>query len=189
MFGVGHTVCTCLAVIHGPGQPSAHSAVEQRSAFSKVCCDFPIERVRSLTLKQYYFWANAFLNVSLAFAKTSATQCSLRIFEHIQWMKRTFQVLLAVVSVWCLTAEALVILQCQPSYYALGPGATRTCINQFAMQLSIKVLDMVTDAAIAILPGSQVVTLQMPLLQRVDVGLTFVSRILYVPPSDNVSAC
>lgn len=96
--------------------------------------------------------------------------------------------LLVVVFIWCPLAEFLIIFQCQPSYYALGPGATRTCINQFAMQVSIKVLDMVTDAAIAIVPGSQVMTLQMPLLQRVDVGLTFGSRILYVPPPENTSA-
>ncbi|KAK4905611.1 hypothetical protein LTR49_025122 [Elasticomyces elasticus] len=152
---------------------------EQLRNFSRVSPSFKT-KAAPLTQDQYYYVSNILLYTSLAFAKTSAILCSNSIFGPSSWGSMAFRMTLGSVALWAITSEGIVILQCHPNYYALGPIADDTCIDQYAAQNYIKIVDIVTDIAIAIPPVILVSRLQMSGLKRLRVGFVFAARVVTV---------
>lgn len=53
---------------------------------------------------------------------------------------------------WGVASVITIGLQCSPNRWALGPSGNDKCIDQRIMQIVIRVLDVVSDFAIILLP-------------------------------------
>ena len=88
--------------------------------------------------------------------------------------------LLAVSITWAFAAAVVAALQCSPNRWALGPMGSDVCIDQFAAQIGIRAIDIVTDVALAVLPSLMVASVQMTRSKRLIVGSMFAVRLMYV---------
>lgn len=70
--------------------------------------------------------------------------------------------------------------QCGPDRWVLGPTSNDTCIDQYGTQIGIKIVDIVTDLAIVVLPAVMMLYVQVPWDKRLGVILMFGLRLLYV---------
>ena len=98
----------------------------------------------------------------------------------MRWVRISSYALLAISVLWSLAATFVVALQCSPTRWVLGPSGTDTCIDQHAAQIAIRVIDIVTDIALAILPAFMMAGLQTKFSIRLSVSLVFAVRLVYV---------
>lgn len=95
---------------------------------------------------------------------------------HLYWI---FWSICGIVVAWAIAAVCVIPLQCRPSPWAMGPTEGEDCINQYTAQIGIKVIDILTDIALAVLPGILFMGLQMSRSKRLVVALLFGMRIMY----------
>lgn len=61
----------------------------------------------------------------------------------------------------------------------MGPSDGVSCVDQHSAQIGIKVVDILTDIVLAVLPGVLFMRLQMDRSKRAVVALLFGLRIVY----------
>lgn len=80
---------------------------------------------------------------------------------------------------WASAAVITTIVQCGPRRWVMGPTAEDSCIDQYAAQIGIRLVDIITDIFLAVLPGVMMMGVQVPGSKRAIVGFMFGLRILY----------
>ena len=107
--------------------------------------------------------------------------------------KRTMLVslysVLAIVGLWAVAAVLAVALQCKPTRWVMGPSTSDTCINQYGAQVGIRLVDIATDAALALLPAVMVSSIQMSVHKRLVVAFMFGLRLVQVSRSRTAVRC
>lgn len=98
---------------------------------------------------------------------------------HWLWI---FWIICAIAVVWAIAAVSVTLSQCTPVLWIMGPGDDISCIDQHSAQIGIKVVDILTDIVLAVLPGVLFMRLQMGRSKRAIVALLFGLRIVYVSP-------
>lgn len=93
---------------------------------------------------------------------------------HYLWL---FWGICGIVAAWAIAAVCVIPSQCRP-LWAMGPIDDDTCIDQYTAQISIKVVDILTDVALAVLPGVLFMGLQMSRSKRLVVAVLFGLRIV-----------
>ena len=94
---------------------------------------------------------------------------------HLLWM---FWVICGVVVAWAIASMCIIALQCRPNPWSMGPSDDVSCINQHTAQIAIKVVDVLTDVALAVLPGILFMGLRMSRSKRLVVAFLFGLRIV-----------
>lgn len=85
----------------------------------------------------------------------------------------------AVTSVaWAVAAACVTGLQCGPNRWVLGPTSTDTCVDQYAAQIGLKVVDILTDVALVALPALMMSNVQVSVPKRIAVSFIFGLRIM-----------
>jgi hypothetical protein len=79
---------------------------------------------------------------------------------------------------WLVASVMAVSLQCSPDRRALGPSAENKCVDQYAMQIGIRVTDVISDLAIALLPVLLMTKLQTSWKSRLLVITLFGTRLM-----------
>ncbi|KAK1059146.1 hypothetical protein LTR74_012834 [Friedmanniomyces endolithicus] len=115
-----------------------------------------------------YYASNILLYLSLASAKASATMLIIAIKPKRTMLVSLYSVL-AIVGLWAVAAVLAVALQCKPTRWVMGPSTSDTCIDQYGAQVGIRLVDIATDAALALLPAVMVASIQMtPILTAIS---------------------
>lgn len=90
--------------------------------------------------------------------------------------------MLGVIAVWAVAGVFALAFQCSsPDRWALGPGprlASETCVNQYAMQVALRSLDILTDVGIVSLPALMMKSVQVSAGKRWMVVLLFATRLM-----------
>ncbi|KAK0305592.1 hypothetical protein LTR01_006739 [Friedmanniomyces endolithicus] len=128
-----------------------------------------------------YYVSNILLYLSLASAKASATMLIIAI-KPSRRMLVSFYSVLAIVGIWAIAAVLAVALQCKPTRWVMGPSTSDTCIDQYGAQVGIRLVDIATDAALALLPAVMVSSIQMSFHKRLVVAFMFGLRLVQVTP-------
>ncbi|KAL9530765.1 hypothetical protein SMMN14_05558 [Sphaerulina musiva] len=160
VFALLYTVVTCESVKHGLGRSAENLTVAQtRSA------------------GQYFLAANVLSYPSLASSKCSVAFLVISI-QPRRWIVTSLYGLCAVVVVWAIVAICVTALQCGPDRWVLGPDSDNTCIDQYAAQLALSLVDIFTDVGLVILPVVMVASVQFSIWKRFIVSFMFGLRIL-----------
>lgn len=94
---------------------------------------------------------------------------------HSGWI---FWSIAGIVAAWAAAAVCITPSQCRPVSWAMGPTERNSCINQYGAQIGIRVIDVFTDVALAVLPGILFMGLQMSRSKRLVVAFLFGLRIM-----------
>lgn len=82
-------------------------------------------------------------------------------------------------AVWAVAAIIVTTVQCGPSRWVMGPSDDDTCIDQYSAQIGLKIVDILTDLALAVLPGVMMLGVQVTESKRAVVAFMFGLRIMY----------
>lgn len=72
--------------------------------------------------------------------------------------------MLAFIALWCIASVIALGMQCSPDHWALAPTSNpnpQTCVDQYAMQVAIRALDIASDVGIVLLPAFMMRTVQV----------------------------
>lgn len=130
--------------------------------------------------EQKYYTANILLILSITCAKASVILFFIKIIGWKSMWKvgrYSSQALLAYAVLWGVASIFAVAFQCSNPRWALGPGDNTTCNDLYATQIGIRVTDMISDLAIALLPVLLMRILQTKLKSRLLVVALFGVRI------------
>ncbi|KAK0325893.1 hypothetical protein LTR82_003432 [Friedmanniomyces endolithicus] len=164
VFALGYTIALCQAVNRGLGRVASELTTNEAQLLS-----------------QSYYVSNILLYLSLASAKASATMLIIAI-KPSRRMLVSFYSVLAIVGIWAIAAVLAVALQCKPTRWVMGPSTSDTCIDQYGAQVGIRLVDIATDAALALLPAVMVSSIQMSFHKRLVVAFMFGLRLVQVTP-------
>ncbi|KAK3702142.1 hypothetical protein LTR37_015117 [Vermiconidia calcicola] len=128
-------------------------------------------------LSQSYYASNILLFLSLGSSKSAVALLTLSI-QPTRWVVVSSYALLTISIMWALSAAVVVALQCSPNRWVLGPNGTDTCIDQFGAQIAIRVIDIVTDIALAILPAFMIAGVQTTKFKFFVVSFVFGVRLI-----------
>lgn len=183
VFALLYTVVICESVKHGLGRSAENLTVAQTRSTGQVRMMYTIRSrssFRSLTgMFQYFLAANVLLYPSLASSKCSVAFLVISI-QPRRWIVASLYGLCAVVVVWAIVAICVTALQCGPDRWVLGPDSDNTCIDQYAAQLALSLVDIFTDVGLVILPVVMVASVQFSIWKRFIVSFMFGLRILSV---------
>lgn len=84
---------------------------------------------------------------------------------------------LGITVAWAVAAVFVTAFQCGPTRWVLGPTSDDTCIDQYAAQIGIKLVDMLTDVALSVLPAVMMSTVQTAVDKRLIVAFMFGLRL------------
>ncbi|KAK5169521.1 uncharacterized protein LTR77_005497 [Saxophila tyrrhenica] len=157
---IGYTIAICLAVDSGLG---------------RIAQDLSSSQVRLLS--QRYYASNILLYLSLASSKISVALLVLAI-KPSRWIVIALHGLIAVSATWGVGAVLTVALQCGPTRWVMGPMGDNTCIDQYSGLIGLRIIDIMTDLALSILPAAMVWDIQMPLPKRLVVAFMFGLRLV-----------
>lgn len=160
VFALLYTVVTCESVNHGLGRSAESLTVAQTRSAS-----------------QYFLAANVLSYPSMASSKCSVAFLIISI-QPRRWIIASLYGLCAVVVVWSIVAICVTALQCGPDRWVLGPDSDNTCIDQYAAQLALSLVDIFTDVGLVILPVVMVASVQFSVWKRFIVSFMFGLRIL-----------
>jgi hypothetical protein len=85
--------------------------------------------------------------------------------------------MLGFIAVWAVASVFALAFQCSPNHWALGPSDTDTCVNQYALQVAIRSLDIASDVGIVLLPALMMRTVLVSRDKRWMVILLFSLRL------------
>ncbi len=88
--------------------------------------------------------------------------------------------MLAFIALWGVGSVLALALQCSPDRWVLGPSSgsdPETCVDQYAMQVAIRVLDIASDVGIVLLPAFMMRSVQVSRETRWMVILLFSLRL------------
>lgn len=107
----------------------------------------------------------------IAFTKLSILIQYRRIFStpSFRWLTN---ILMGIVSIWCIAVCFTGIFLCHPIAKAWYPAMPGTCINLVSFYYGLQIPNVITDVAILILPTREVMSLDLPKRQKIGVALT-----------------
>ena len=128
--------------------------------------------------QQLFYTSNLLLILSLAFAKAAVTLLVIAI-KPLRTVMYACYGMLVLVGLWTVTSLFVLGLQCSsPHRWALGPGSGETCIDQYAMTVAIRVIDIATDIGIVALPSLMMKSVQVSANKRWMVVMLFSIRLM-----------
>ena len=90
--------------------------------------------------------------------------------------------MLGLIAVWAVAGVFVLAFQCSgPNRWVLSPTSgpnAETCINQYAMQIALRIIDIATDVGIVLLPGLMMRSVQVSTAKRWVVVLLFAVRLM-----------
>ena len=101
------------------------------------------------------------------------------ILIHTLRSRWIFWAICGIVVAWAVAAVGLIPSQCRPTPWVMGPTNDDTCLDQYTAQIGLKVVDILTDVALAVLPGILFMGVQMKRSKRIVVAFLFGIRIMY----------
>lgn len=141
--------------------------------------EVPSRLIRTKSTLQAYFAANLLLYPSLAASKASVALLVIAI-KPKRWIAIALYSVLGVATAWGIAAVFVTAFQCGPTRWVLGPTGSDTCIDQYAAQIGLKLVDMLTDVALAVLPAAMMATVQTDTEKRLIVAFMFGLRLVCV---------
>ncbi len=78
---------------------------------------------------------------------------------------------------WPIAAVVIIALQCGPRHFVIGPTRFDTCIDQYRAQVALRVVDIVTDFTLSVLPAIMMASVQISYTKRALVSLIFGMRL------------
>lgn len=134
--------------------------------------------MRSTThTEQNYFASNILLVLSIASAKAAVTLLVIAI-KPLKGVMYACYGVLAFSGIWGVASAIALSLQCSPNRWALGPSDTDTCVDQYTMQIAIRICDIISDIAIIVLPIVMMQSVQTTPGKRWMVIMLFSLRIV-----------
>lgn len=128
-----------------------------------------------------YFASNILLVLSIACAKASVVLLFITVVGwKTMWkvIRYTSQALLGITLLWGIASPIALGLQCSPTRWVLGPTDDSTCVDQHALQIGIRVIDVITDLVVVALPILLMTTVQTSWRNRLLVVILFGIRIM-----------
>lgn len=130
-----------------------------------------------ITFLQVQYTGSILYPCCIAFTKLSILIQYRRIFStpSFRWLTN---VIMGVITVWCISVCFTGIFLCHPiekAWYPMTPGS---CINLVSFYYGLQIPNVVTDLAILILPIKEVIGLDLPKRQKIGVTLTCLLWIL-----------
>ena len=130
---------------------------------------------------QLFYASNILLILALACAKAAVTLLVIAIkpLRYVMW---ACYAMLGLIAVWAVAGVFVLALQCSgPNRWVLGPASGsngETCIDQHAMLIALRVIDIATDVGIVLLPGLMMWGVQVSAQKRWVVVLLFAVRLM-----------
>jgi hypothetical protein len=128
---------------------------------------------------QLFFASNILLVLALASAKAAVTLLIIAI-KPLRFVMLACYAMLGLIAVWCVVGVFVLGFQCSgPDRWVLGPNSgPETCIDQYAMQVALRTIDIATDVGIVILPAFMMRSVQVNAGKRWMVILLFAIRLM-----------
>ena len=98
-----------------------------------------------------------------------------------RWIALALYGVLGISAAWAVAAVLVSAFQCGPTHWVLGPTNDDTCIDQYAAQIGIKLVDILTDVALSVLPAAMMSTVQTAVDKRLIVAFMFGLRLACAP--------
>ncbi|KAK5713946.1 hypothetical protein LTR15_010852 [Elasticomyces elasticus] len=128
-----------------------------------------------------FYAANILTIIVLAAAKMSVTLLIVSI-QPIGPVLLSCYAYLAVVGVWCVAGVFALAFQCNlPKPWTLGSDSMEICVDQFAIQLGLGVVSLVTDLAVILLAFLMIQGVQTNFQRKLAVVTLFGTRIATIP--------
>ncbi|KAF2217705.1 hypothetical protein CERZMDRAFT_92360 [Cercospora zeae-maydis SCOH1-5] len=160
IFALGYTIATCQSVNHGLGSAEEILTLTQ-----------------TRSLGQFFLAANVLSYPALAFSKCSVALLIISI-QPQRWIIASLYGVCAISIVWAIVAAAVTATQCGPHRWVLGHTDHDSCIDQYAAQVGIKLVDIITDVALVVLPIAMILSVQFSVWNRFVVSFMFGMRIV-----------
>ncbi|KAK5133798.1 hypothetical protein LTR08_007227 [Meristemomyces frigidus] len=134
VLAVAQASTLTIAVENGLGQRASDLGAEQLEEVSKAL-----------------YATNILTILVLAAAKSSIVLLIVSV-QPFRPVVLSCYILLAIIASWCVAGSFALAFQCHSSKpWTLGGGDTDTCVDQFALQVGLGVVDIITDLAIVAL--------------------------------------
>ncbi|EXJ65321.1 hypothetical protein A1O7_01662 [Cladophialophora yegresii CBS 114405] len=162
VFAFGQSITLAIATDHGLGR---HVEELQDSQIA--------------TLSKLFFASNILLILALASAKAAVTLLVIAI-KPLRFVMLACYAMLGLIAVWAVAGVFVLGFQCSaPHRWVLGPGSgPETCIDQYAMQVALRAIDIATDVGIVLLPAFMMRSVQVATAKRWVVVLLFGIRLI-----------
>jgi hypothetical protein len=127
-------------------------------------------------MQQNYYSMNILWILALSCAKAAVILLVIAI-KPLRAFRLTAYGLLGLTAVWSLGSLFVFALQCSPDRWALGPGDGNTCVDQKLMQIIVRIVDIVIDLAIVVLPAFMMQSVQVSQSKKMMVVVLFAVRL------------
>lgn len=180
---MGYTISICRSTNYGLGRVARELSGAQVRRLSQVSSSTARRAMCAPNAnphrnRQAYFAANLLLYPSIAASKASVALLVIAI-KPKRWIVVALYGVIGIVVAWGIAGVLITALQCGPTRWTLGPTESDTCIDQYAAQLALKAVDMLTDVALSLLPAAMMATVQTAVEKRIIVALMFAFRLAY----------
>ncbi|KIW26305.1 uncharacterized protein PV07_09406 [Cladophialophora immunda] len=132
-----------------------------------------------IELSKLFYASNILLVLALACAKAAVTLLIIAI-KPLRWVMFACYGMLGFVAVWGVASVFVVAFQCSPNHWSLGPSSgadPQTCIDQYAMQIALRAMDIASDVGIVLLPALMMRSVQVSNGKRWMVVTLFAIRL------------
>ncbi|KAJ9606421.1 hypothetical protein H2200_009382 [Cladophialophora chaetospira] len=163
-FAFAQTITIAIAADHGLGQHIDDLKDSELAQLSKL-----------------FYASNILLIMALACAKAAVTLLVIAI-KPLRFVMYACYAMLGLIAVWGVAGVFVLAFQCSgPNRWVLGPSSgpnAETCIDQYAMQIGLRTIDIATDVGIVLLPGLMMRSVQVSAAKRWVVVLLFAVRLI-----------
>ncbi|KAK5165169.1 uncharacterized protein LTR77_009267 [Saxophila tyrrhenica] len=132
----------------------------------------------ALVTALHYYAAQLLIYPSTTASKAAITLLILALKPPRQWIVLALYTVLGVSIAWGVAATFTVAFQCGPERWVMGPSGANTCIDQYGAQIGIRLVDIVTDVALCVLPAVMMGYVQTGLQRKLVVSAMFGMRII-----------
>ncbi|OAL30249.1 hypothetical protein AYO20_08823 [Fonsecaea nubica] len=132
-----------------------------------------------IEFSKLFFASNILLILALACAKAAVTLLIIAI-KPLRAIMFACYGMLGCIALWGVVSVFVVAFQCSPNRWSLGPSSgpdAQTCIDQYAMQVAVRAVDIAIDVGIVLLPALMMRSVQVPNAKRWMVVTLFAIRL------------
>lgn len=125
-------------------------------------------------LSQLFFVAQIFYKLTMNLTKISILLLYMRIFAVFTWFRWIGRVLIGIVTAYMISAFFAAVFQCTPVARAWDKSIPGTCISIEMNWYANAGFSITTDAIILLLPIKPILSLKLPVAEKVAVMGVFV---------------
>ena len=114
----------------------------------------------------------------MASSKCAVALLVIAIAPPRRWITSLLYAILGLAVAWGVTASFVVAFECGPNHEVLGPTSIDSCIDQYGAQIGIRVVYIVSDIALCVLPAIMIAYVQVSAKKRLLVSLMFGLRVV-----------